>query len=246
MPQPPPHVIDQVSRSLRRSRIRITAALVLTLAVAIATLTWWYSLRTANDRLLDEGTLVAATVVDIDRNSRGPDDMTVVFEWDDEELQYSIASHWLQGWNQDIEGGTVGILYDPAHPAFVRLPDQRNYNPFAGPLALLGAGLVLITIASWRRANRARTALTSSNWFPRTVAANKQKRIQHVLIESVPGTLSVLVSSGAKSDLDPGPGWVVCNYRTVVAYHEPSETLMIAGLTKKVAADPFFLATPTT
>ncbi len=60
--------------------------------------------------------------------------------------------------------------------------------------------------------------------------------MQHALIESTPGTLSALVGSGAKGDLDPGPGCAVRQDRTVIAFHEPTETVLIAGLTKKADA----------
>ncbi|MDX2342657.1 MAG: hypothetical protein QNL12_02440 [Acidimicrobiia bacterium] len=90
------------------------------------------------------------------------------------------------------------------------------------------------------RSSRATAAANSSDRFPRTIAATKGKRMRHALIESTPGTLSALVGNGAKSDLDPGPGWAVRQDRIVIAFHEPAETVLIAGLTKNPAADQPF------
>ena len=203
-------------------------------------------MRTQNDRLLSEGTLVASQVVDIDRSSRGPDTMHVTFEWEGELLEYSIGSHWFQGWNRDLEGGTIAVLYDPAHPGFIRLPEQRNFNRFAPVLALLGPALVLAVASAVRQSQRALTAAASANWFPRTVAAKKEKRVHHLLVESTPGTLTTLTAGGMKTNLDPAPGWAVRHDQLVVALHEPSETVMIAGLTKRAATDQLFLNTPET
>jgi hypothetical protein len=171
--------------------------------------------------------------------------MTVQFEWEGRSLEYSIASHWFQGWNRDIEGGTIGVLYDPAHPAFVRLPDQRNYNPLAPVLALLGPALLVGVASLLPQSGRALAAAAGNNWFPRTVGAARKKRSRYVLVETAPDTMSGLAATGIKTDLDPAPGWVVHHDQLVVAVHEPSETVVIGGINKQVAADQLFLNTPT-
>ena len=228
--------MELVSKSVAKSRRRTLVVLVIATMLSVVAVSWWYSQRTANDLLLSDGTLVAAQVIEIDRSSRGPDEMTVTFEFNGVGHEYSIASHWFQGWNRDIVGGTIAVLYDPEHPAFVRLPDQRNYNPFSGIAALISFTLAMGVAGSLPRSSIAVAAANSNDWFPRTIAAKKGKRMQQALIESTPGTLSALVGNGAKSDLDPGPGWAVRQDRIVIAFHEPSETVLIAGLTKKAAA----------
>ena len=66
-----------------------------------------------------------------------------------------------------------------------------------------------------------------------------------MLVESTPGTMSALAANGLKADLDPAPGWVVRDRQLVVAVHEPTETVVIGGINKQVAADQRFLNTPT-
>ncbi len=244
MQQPPPPILEKISARLRRSLLVWTLALLAATVAAVLALNWWYSQRTANDQLLEEGTVVSALVTEIDSTLTGLDDMTVVFEWEGEALEYSISSRWFQGWNDDIEGDRIAILFDQENPAFVRIRDQRNYNPFAGPFALVAPMLVVALVAPVRRVRLAMAAAKGTNWLQTRVAIRKGGKLRLVLLELERDVLTSVGSTARGGDLDPGPGWVCRRNRAMVAFHEPSERVIVATLTKTAGVNMRLTDTP--
>lgn len=232
MHQPPPLILEKVTSNLRRALVLWGLGLLVTSVATVSAVTWWLTLRTANDRLLSEGAVVSALIADIEPNRLGPDEMTVVFVWMGNDLKYTVPSQWFRGWNPDIEGDRIAVFFHPDHPSFVRIAEQRNYHPLASPSALFAPLLALGLVAAVRRSSRAHTAARTSSWLQTRVSVVLRGYGRLIRVALDGEELTPVGRSAFGRNLEPGPGWVCRHKDSMVAYHEPSGRVIVANLIK--------------
>lgn len=137
--------------------------MVILLAVCLVwSVTWWNSQRDANSRLLEQGQIVSAQVVDVD--SGRTSSLTVRFAVEEGYLERDIHAGLSQTFPRGYLGQEISILFDPAHPELVRTPDGRNMHPLT-IVVTFGAGVLLVAIlAGIRSTLSVWSLLAATSW----------------------------------------------------------------------------------
>ena len=230
--RPPQHRLTAMRRVLRR-RVLAAGAVFLFTVAGLAPALWWYlDQRAANDQLVAEGTPVVATVVKVDRSSRGPDSLEVAFLHDDELIERTIYSGFFTGFSRDVKGRQITVLFDPRDPELIRLPDQRNIFLWTW-IALLTTGLLsLLGSLSLAHALHAMAAVDGASWIRRRIhAVPRARRHRAYLIVDEPGAIGPIHLSNPsglrKTKLENAEAWVGVGRRVTIVLPVQDDELTI-------------------
>lgn len=143
----PGPAVEGVKATLRRRMNTGLAVLVVGLVAAASCGIWYLAQRQATDRLLTEGVVVVATVVDHkDGTLLVPDLLEFGYDYLGESYTGVIASGPFSGYREDVVGEITPIIIDPTNPSQARFGDERNYNPRTWIAAALS---LVVLIAGW-------------------------------------------------------------------------------------------------
>ena len=228
VPGPDPADLSGAREQWRRRQWALVAALAIAAGAMWLSLDWWSSQRAANDRLLEEGVLVSATVTDV-RPSRGPDRLTVEFVHDGRRYERDIHTGFAGGYSRSNRGREIGVLFDPGAPDLVRTPSGRNMNPWTWLSYTMTGFAGYILLRELRRTRVARRVLESDEWAPGRLSIESPERRR-------PGRLELIDSEGRTTFFKSGWSGSVGadHFRTAAHYAaEGRWTVIIPAGTRK-------------
>ena len=160
---PDPADLAGARRQWRRRQLALVGLLIVALGALGLSINWWLSQRAANDRLLENGELVVATVTDV-RPSRGPDTLIVEFEYDRDRFEREIHTGLAGSYSRSNRGREIGVLFDPDAPDLVRTPSGRNMNEWTWFSYTMSAFVAVMVLRELRRSQIARRLLQRDDW----------------------------------------------------------------------------------
>lgn len=179
--QAPPEVVALATKSSRRRRALAMLVLIVGIGLLGTATAWYLVQRAANDALLSEGKSVLARVDEVDRSSRGPDELKVSFEVDGERHQAIIHSGWFTGWKRSAQGQDVVVLVDPDSPQLVRLPEARNIHVLTWIALMVALVVAIIAFAQFKEKSTIAALLREGQWGRRVVRIKKSNSLRRTL-----------------------------------------------------------------
>ncbi|MCP3976344.1 MAG: hypothetical protein GY720_17810 [bacterium] len=118
---------------------------------------------------------------EVDRSSRGPDELKVSFDVAGEHHQAIIYSGWFTGWKRSAQGEDVVVLVDPDNPQLVRLPEARNIHVLTWIALMLAFVVAMIGYAQFKEKRTIATLLRDGQWGRRVVRIKKGNTVRRTL-----------------------------------------------------------------
>ncbi len=234
---PPPERLSSAATTLRRRSLLVALVLVVGIA-GVAGAGWWYlAQRSANDRLATGGTVIEATVIDVDRSSRGPDSMVLAFEHQGVEYQRRVYSGFLSSFSRDLAGQEVGVLFDPDNADLVRFADRRNIHEATLPVLAGAAATALLGAIALSSARAKSTTLRTAHWSRRRIHASPRSGRTPATLVFEDDTRQTLLLRGVAGlrgrSLESTPSWLGVGHRDVVVLpDDPGDLTLTAPLPK--------------
>ncbi|MEM7288187.1 MAG: hypothetical protein AAF480_17700 [Actinomycetota bacterium] len=225
---PDPVDLEGARRQWRHRQFGFAAFSLAAAGVLVVSLVWWDAQRAANDRLLDEGELVTATVTEV-RVGRGPDTLIVEFVHEGDRYERRIHTGFFGGYARSNRGRDIGVLFDPARPDLVRTPSGRNMHDWTW-LALTAPAFALwLALREFRRTRIARRLLRRDDWQAGRLSVERPERRR-------PGRLELIDDTGRTVRFGRhASGSVGADHFRTAAHHVSDErwTVMVPARTRK-------------
>ncbi len=226
--------IDDLGAAMRRRTLVTMAWLTLASLFAAGTAYAYMDQRLENDHLAMSGSRYLAEVTDVDRSSRGPDEISVRFVANGSTYERTITSPWFKGYSRDLKGRNVTVLFDPSQEGMARLPESRNY-PVPLRLTFLAVPLVLpLAIMSYRTNRWHNLALKHGQWTRAQVriGKGKQKRA-YIRRASDTETHTAYIFFHQTGQYEGGEAWVCGHNRGLLVVFDDQDDWLPASVGKK-------------
>ena len=240
--QLPGQVRKLAERVLTRRRVRTFVVALIGIVGLVAISAWYVVQRIGNDRLLREGVVVHATVVDTKEGKLFiPGLAEVEFALGSADYTGVVASGPFSDFRDDLVGARMTLLVDPDDPSNIRTPSKRNYTPpiwflgiFAFAAGLAGFGLFRVA-GYWLRTVRevqfrhTRILVTSPKWLQKSLEVEADFESDGP--DAGRSWAQVGRASGARRLDGDIPAWVGQSTRgTIAVVEDPVRVITSAGL----------------
>lgn len=226
--------VEDVRTAMRRRTMVTISSLVFAVLVAAAVGYTYVEVRVENDLLAESGRKYVAVVTDVDRSSRGLDDISVRFVANGNTYERTITSPWFRGFRSDLKGETVGVLFDPSQEGIARLPDARNYSSLLRFSFLASPSVLMLAVMSYRNTRWHMLALNRGQWKrARVRIGGAAQRMADIRRDGDADTHQAHVFIHGMNGYGGGEAWISGHDRGLVVIFDDGDHWLPALLGKK-------------